>query len=196
MSNLFKQLEIEAFRAGITPRTKASIAWFRKKATQLGKISRLNLMQEEEVSLQARPRTGAVEMYMFFYDPKGKKTLPYYDRFPKIFTIDKTPDGFIGINLHYLPYVLRAKLMDALYDTVTNAKYDTSTKLGITYKILKGASKFRLFKPTIKRYLNSNVRSRFLYIEPKEWDIALFLPVERFVKASKETVWRESRRAV
>ena len=117
-------------------------------------------------------------MYMFFYDPKGKKTLPYYDRFPMIFPIDKTPDGFIGINLHYLPYVLRAKLMDALYDTVTNAKYDTSTKLGITYKILKGASKFRLFKPTIKRYLNSNVRSRFLYIEPKEWDIALFLPVE------------------
>ena len=33
--SLFRELEIEAFRAGITPRTKQSIEWFRKKARQL-----------------------------------------------------------------------------------------------------------------------------------------------------------------
>ena len=27
-----------------------------------------------------------------------------------------------------------------------------------------------------------------------EWEIAIFLPVERFQKASKATVWRDSRR--
>jgi hypothetical protein len=184
-------LEKGAARGLIPAKTKEARTWYRDQAKNTSVAPRTLLKGD-----RLRGTVIPGNMYMFFYDPKGKKTLPYYDRFPMIFPIDKTPDGFIGINLHYLPYVLRAKLMDALYDTVTNAKYDTSTKLGITYKILKGASKFRLFKPTIKRYLNSNVRSRFLYIEPKEWDIALFLPVERFQKASKETVWRESRRAV
>ena len=33
--SLFKQLEFEAFRAGITPRTKESINWFRNKARQM-----------------------------------------------------------------------------------------------------------------------------------------------------------------
>ena len=33
--SLFKQLEFEAFRAGITPRTRQSIEWFRNKARQM-----------------------------------------------------------------------------------------------------------------------------------------------------------------
>ena len=33
--NIFQDLEIEAFRAGITPRTKQSIAWFRKKLVDM-----------------------------------------------------------------------------------------------------------------------------------------------------------------
>ena len=44
--NLFQQLEIEAFRAGITPRTKQSIEWFRRKASQLGKVSIPDVMDE------------------------------------------------------------------------------------------------------------------------------------------------------
>ena len=79
--NLFQQLEIEAFRAGITPRTKQSIEWFRNKARQLGKISGSNIMDEPEIELQTK--TDKVEgplgnMYMFQYDPKYRTTLPYY----------------------------------------------------------------------------------------------------------------------
>ena len=85
MSNLFQQLEIEAFRAGITPRTKQSIEWFRKKAATLTGVSRLALMQEDEIDLKTRPKTAPFgEMYMFFYDAKYKDVLPYYDAFPLI----------------------------------------------------------------------------------------------------------------
>ena len=65
MSNLFQQLEIEAFRAGITPRTKQSIEWFRKKATDLGRVSRTDIMQQDEISLRNRPKTTPYgNMYM------------------------------------------------------------------------------------------------------------------------------------
>ena len=108
----------------------------------------------------------------------------------------RQPGGFEGLNLHYLPHVLRARLMDALYTTATNKRYDASTKLGISYGLLRSAAKYKEFKPTYKKYLTKHVRSRFIKINASEWDIALFLPVERFEKASKSKVWGESRRAI
>ena len=58
-------------------------------------------------------------MNMFFYDPKHKDTLPYYDRFPLSVIIGPAKGGFYGLNLHYLPPVLRAKMLDALMDIAT-----------------------------------------------------------------------------
>lgn len=141
-----------------------------------------------------RPSIG--RMYFFSYDPKYKATLPYYDRFPLIFKVGQYRGGFEGINMHYLPYRLRARLMDALYETSNNKRYDETTRLRITYDLLKAATKYKEFKPTYKKYLNQHVRSRFVEIGATEWDIALFLPVERFEKASKTAVWRDSRNAI
>ena len=60
---------------------------------------------------------------MYFYDPKHKETLPYYDRFPLIIMVGPAPRGFIGLNLHYLPLATRAKFLDALLGTINNEKY-------------------------------------------------------------------------
>lgn len=104
--------------------------------------------------------------------------------------------GFYGINLHYLPPQLRAKLMDSLYEIKNNSRYDESTKLRISYEILNSSSKFKFFKPTFKHYLTSNVRSKFIEINATEWDVALFLPTERFMKAKKTRVWADSRKRI
>jgi len=45
MANLFKELEIEAFRAGITPRTKESRDWFRKRVSGIRRVNRNELMK-------------------------------------------------------------------------------------------------------------------------------------------------------
>jgi hypothetical protein len=86
--------------------------------------------------------------------------------------------------------------MDALYDTATNTRYDESTRLRLNYNILSGAAKYRYFKPCVKHYLTSQLRSRFLYVYPSEWDIALFLPLERFQGASKTKVFADSRKSM
>ena len=62
------------------------------------------------------------KMYMFYYDAKTKDKLPYWDRFPLIFVLDVRPDRFWGVNLHYLPPLYRAKLMNALYKIQNNGK--------------------------------------------------------------------------
>jgi len=194
VSEIFKELSAEAFKAGITPKTKESIKWFTRKAKALGKITKRNqLMREEEVALRSRFLPG--QMVMYFYDPKLKDVLPYYDRFPLTIIIDKAPGGFYGLNLHYLPPLLRGKLLDSLInDTPTNnQKDDETTRLKLNYQKLKSATKYKFFKPAFKHYLTDHVRSRFALVSPPEWEIAAFLPTADWEKGSQGKVWRDSR---
>ena len=191
MSNLFQKLELAAFRKGITPRTAESRDWFRKKAQKLGKINREALMKESELQKVNKQIRGG--MYMFFYDPKTKETLPYYDAFPLTIIIGPAPGGFTGLNLHYLPMLLRAKLLDGLLDIASDDKYDENTRFILKYNMLKQASSLKWFKPCYKRYLTANVKSRFARVPAPEWEIATFLPSQDFQKSSKGTVWKDSR---
>ena len=189
MAGLFQKLEFEAFRKGITPRSKESRAWFMNKAKNLN-VSRSKLMKEDPIELRSRPAVG--KMYM--YDPKHKETLPYYDRFPLIIMVGPAPRGFMGLNLHYLPLATRAKFLDALLDTINNERYDESTRFRLSYEMLKRASKLKAFRPCLKRYLSSHVRSRLAMVPAPEWEIATFLPTADFEKASSSEVYKDSRR--
>ena len=191
MSNLFQKLELAAFRKGITPRTAESRAWFQKQAGYLGRINNNALLKEPALKTESDQIPGG--MFMYFYDPKTKDTLPYYDKFPLTVIVGPAPGGFTGLNLHYLPMVLRAKLLDALMDITSDKKYDDNTKFNLSYNTLKKASKMRYFKPCFKRYLTANVKSRFARVPASEWEIATFLPTASFEKASKTTVWKDSR---
>ena len=133
------------------------------------------------------------KLYFYRYDPKTKGKLPYYDRLPLVIPFAPTKQGFYGLNLHYLPPILRAKLFDALYDTATNTKLDSKTRLRITYEKLATMSKFRFFKPCLKQYLFNHVRSQFIEIHPTEWNTALMLPCAQFKKAREDVVWKDSR---
>lgn len=170
--------------------------WFRANAKKISTVNDKRIMRDKERLTNKMTRYSIGRMFMFYYDPKTKDQLPYWDRFPLIFPIELYPDGFLGINLHYISPLLRAKLMNALYMTVNNKNYDDTTRLRINYSILKSASRFKYFEPCVKRYLFSHVRSRFYYVAPNEWDMALMLPTERFVGAQKAKVFRESSRMI
>jgi len=196
---LFKELIYQGVNAGFAPaRTKAAREWYRDAAGQIEGSARFTPSKVIR-SFEAKRKVSALTpgmMYLFKYDPKTKNKLPYYDTFPLIFPIDTFKDGFMGINFHYLPPMLRAKLMDAIYSTVSDKKYDDKTKVNISYQILKSASKYKAFKPTVKKYLYSHVRSQFLEVTSIEWDIALFLPLERFKKSDTQTIWNDSRNMI
>lgn len=196
-SKLFSNILLDAQRKGIAnTKAKESIDWFRttvRKNYQHIDSSRIYREQKDNM-VNSWTNTGPGKMYFVTYDPKHKKTLPYYDKFPLIIPIERYPDGILGLNLHYLPPVLRARLLDALYDTLNNGNFDEATKMKLSYKIVSSASKFRLFKPCVKRYLGKHFRSRFIRIPPENWTPAVFLPVEQFEKASTKKVWADSRR--
>ena len=135
-------------------------------------------------------------MMMFTYDPKLKKTLPFYDRFPLCIPVQKAKGGFHGLNLHYLHPIIRAQFLDALMDITNNDKYDLSTKMRLTYSLLKSSGDLKFFKPCFKHYLISNIKSKLLLIEPVDWEIAIFLPTESFKKKGKTGVWSDSKKII
>lgn len=188
MSNLFQKLELEAFKAGITPKTRESREWFRKKLQSMRRVNRNTLMKDDDVDLKNSFAPGA--MMMFFYDPKTKDKLPYYDSFPLVIAVEPADKGFYGINLHYLPPLLRAKFLDGLMETTKDGRFD------ISYNYLKKASKMRYFKACFKHYLSDHVRSRFAFIKEPEWEIATFLPAADFQKAGKGKVYSDSRKLI
>lgn len=167
-------------------------AWYMNNTKKLGNITTNNLAADKDRLVNNLNKFSIGRMYMFYYDAKYKKELPYWDRFPLIFPIEMYADGFLGINLHYISPLARAKLMDALYSTINNKKNDDTTRLTISYKILKNASQFSYFRPCVKRYLYSQVKSRYFYITPAEWDTTILLPTEQFVGADKSKVYRDS----
>jgi len=195
VARIFDDILVQGIRAGQMPaRSSSAREWFREKAKSAGKVSEQKILRGDTDRLKNRTTIG--KMFFFMYDAKHKATLPYYDKFPLIFPVDRVQGGFYGLNFHYLPLKLRAQLMDALYDITNNERYDESTKLKLSYGVLKGAEKFKLFQPTFKRYLSSQVRSRFVEVYPSEWDIALWLNSEQFVGASKTKVWADSRKII
>ena len=166
-----------------------STDWYRDKIKEFGKPGAMDLIRDGK--RDNAPFYGRLNM--FFYDPKFKKTLPYYDTFPLVLPLERYTDGFLGINLHYLPMTLRIQLLDRLVDFSNNTKFDESTKLDVDYSDLK---KVKLVKPTLKRYLQGRVKTQFRRIDADEFTVAALLPVARFKKASAAEVYRDSRKMV
>lgn len=172
MASVYQKILEEGKKQSFT-RVEESRQWFRNAATNISKykISPSQVISEKKSNLNIN-QNDRWSLLLYNYSPKGKADLPYYDAFPIVFPFRLTEDGFYGYNLHYLPPPLRAVLMDqGIYAS-------------------KGASKW--FSPCIKRYITKNIRSKIATIPKEEWELALFLPMQRFQKASDIAVWSDS----
>ena len=152
---------------------------FEKALNAAGPQARQILIRNDQ-----RGRDDAMigRLYFFKYDPKGKQTLPKYDKFPMVFPIEQYQDGFLGLNLHYLTIKERQALLGILVKFKNNQKMDETTRLKLSYDLLEGSKKLNsLARPCVKRYLFNHCRSQFIEIYIDEFDKAIQLPVEDWV---------------
>jgi hypothetical protein len=183
-----------------------SFRWLQKKMNQLRSSVALTQPIVRERNRYVRPLLSTANprqnpqrnkfliggMYFFLYDPLGKRDLPYYDRFPLVIPLQMEAGGFLGLNIHYLPmkyriYFMRKLMARAIYD-----EDDEPYRFRITYEILDMSKKLKEFRPCVKRYLFSHMKSRIIQVQPEEWDVAISLPVHQFKKTTPATVWEES----
>lgn len=192
MAYLIQRIKEELDKTGLEPRTSEARDWLKAKVKSLSP-SRTALMKDRD-NLKDKSMIG--RMYFYFYDPKLKDMLPYYDRFPLVIPIERYQDGFLGLNLHYISPKQRVILLDKLSHYLNNHKYDETTRLRLSYDHLRNASTIYEGLPCIKKYLYKQVKSRFLEITADEWDIAALIPYEYFDGATKNKVWTDSRKKI
>lgn len=194
---------------GLVSRTNAARKWLGQKIRQMrlnqgAKLGMVNLSNKARLPNRSIVSTG--KMYFYFYNPKTKDKLPYYDIFPLVIPLDYMPasksatkkdPGFIGLNLHYLHPKYRVQILDEMYSISNNTKFDSTTKARLTYRMLvKHVALNRIgVKACLKWYLFKHVESRMLEIDADDWEITAFLPFEDFKKQSKSKVWSDSRRS-
>ena len=194
MASLLDKVQ-DAVRTGtVGKEVKRSAQWFQDKikglkGTLRNQWSTTNAPKfyreaENKVTpkvLKLRANLG--DLYAYYYNPKHRMTLPYYDQFPLIMLIGYEKETFLGLNFHYLNPKLRAILLDR-----------------VTAKVGKGIinwtkiSKIRQVEPCVKRYRYDHIVRKVIPIEEQEKEIAIFLPLERFKKAGKSKVWADSKK--
>lgn len=171
-----------------------SVKWFRQKVKELGEVPPRQLIREGRITTRA----SMGQMNFFMYSPKykdNKSVLPYYDRFPLILPVQPlggiNTEGFMGLNFHYLSIPMRMRLLNIMSEYASDDKFDEGTRLRLTWNRIK---RNQLVKPTIKRYLYDHVKTPFRVITADEMMVAVLLPVQRFVRATEQKVYADSRR--
>ena len=169
---------------------KKSLSWYR--AAVKSEASRYKKNFNKYILDEKKDRVGAVKeqdsnelrryavaghLYMFEYKAK-MRWLPYYDRFPLVYVIKAAgKNEFWGANLHYL---------------------SPKKRIIATKKLMQG--RIDIPKKCFHKYLSAHVEGLYLDLALKEWDTAILLPTEDYVKdlngtifpIDKELVWEET----
>jgi len=132
-------------------------------------------------------------MIFFGYMPKTKDELMFWDEFPITIVLHPQRGGFLGLNLHYLPPSARATFLNKLLEHVSDPNWishnNTSVAFRVTYGLLKNNPKLRKFKPCIKRYYYNHIVTKVAFIDPMQWKMVPFFPLDKFKGATRRDIW-------
>ena len=189
-----KEVQNVAEFFGVDSKERRSLKWFRDNIQYIygrGDIARNDLIEEAQAARIMKDRRPG-RMFMYRYSPKTKSTLPYWDAFPLVISLDYQPKHILGLNLHYLPPRYRNVFFAQLLSKVNDRSMSEDARILATYAMLKQSMRFRFFQPCIKKYLINRVRSKVVVVPPEHWNIAINLPTEAFIKENRRDVWRDS----
>jgi len=176
VQTIYQRYDKRAQAAGVTRGTRESLEWFRKTIRKDRQIKNLDRVTE---GLKTK-RIEIGGLYAYEYLPKNADKLPLWDKFPLVIILSFTNNGWYGLNLHYLPPVIRSKILSELninrMNGVAIAKKFTQSDYG---------------KFALKKYIATQMKSRPKIIPKKDWEIAIQLPFENFQKSTSTSVWRK-----
>lgn len=156
--------------------------WYMNKIQELRsrKLVTRNKLLSQTQNITSTLEVGS--MYMFMYDAKYKNVLPEWDAFPLVIPFSIGDKLFKGFNLHYLPPVIRWKLLKTMLrsqDLSTIRRLSTRATFNMEI-----ASNIPVLKQTIHSYLYNHIiptkGGRYIKINPADWHFSILLPLQDF----------------
>lgn len=173
--------------------TMKSLEWFRKYVPRsYNKVRTARIFRDRKLWAD-HIRVG--NLYTFTYDALNKETLPVWDAQPLVFFFDEfvSKGGnkcLLGINLHFLSPAARLIAFKSLLKTKNEKRFRKSTRLKISWDILKSLSGSKYFEHSVRMYRVDHIESKFVKIPPSSWELILFLPIARWRKGSNKEAWK------
>ena len=123
---------------------------------------------------------------MFVYSAKWKSKLPFWDSLPFSVVIARYPDGFLGLNLHYIEWTKRLQLAEKLVRASKNKKRITYAQIRSAWDSLR--LPVALLMLTIRRYLYSHIRSKMKVFDWETYRGAVQDIRPKFMKESERRI--------
>lgn len=152
--------------------------WINKKAMDLtaGHVQK-TLLNSERGS-----KAIVGNLYFFKYDPKLKQTLTKYDKYPMAFPVKMYKDGFLGVNLHYLPIGERKQFVKRVNEYKETSDEDRTKINAELIAMLEHTKRiYKMMPKAVHRYLLPHARSKFIRILPEEYEKAVQLRIDEWV---------------
>jgi len=194
MDNTITRQYNQLAKKDIDPTTAFGQNWLLQKMDQLIPTAhdRMEILKNRE---RQRSQSVLGRLYFFAYDAKTKEKLKYWDKFPLVVPIEEYPDGFLGLNLHYIAPKHRLIFMRQLMMFAAGSRQDERMRLQLSYPLLKALAGVHYGTPCIKRYLSKHVQSRFIEVPSIEWEVAAALPFANWTSktgTSETQIWKQS----
>ena len=173
---------------------RRSAQWYQDQVKNLVGTAYAGARFQQDYAENMTGRMLPGRMYLINYsNPITKAKLPYYDMFPLILPFNIESSHITAINFHYLHPVSRVVLLEKL-SRFKIGDTDIQTRIRADWGILSNFARFREVKPSVKRYKKSQIKGKYLFINPEDWTTAAVLPTESFRGASKQQVYLDSNR--
>lgn len=101
------------------------------------------------------------DILFFTYSPKGQFVLPYWDKYPLVRILERSGDGFFGINVHYVAPPIRSAILKS------------------------GGS---VPPKCLHKYLYAHITGSLRQVPIEEVDGISLLPIEKFYKTVNKTI--------
>lgn len=198
---------IKKYRELFGPNAKRNIVrsnkWFARRVSRDIKISKDRVFQQFKESFGKRTTRdkGIIgRLFLFKYEAKHADELPVWDAHPLVFFFGTfVGDGVYGengvqylngINMHYLPPAMRLILFTSLLKMNTDTALREKSRLKLNWQILKSFQSHELAKHAVKTYRVDHIRSQLIEINPRYYEIVLFLQIQSWQKGSNALAWK------
>jgi len=131
------------------------------------------------------------KMYLYNY---AAETVPFWDQYPLPIIIKKYSDGWLGLNIHYLPPKIREFFIKKVI--IKNYKFlKKGLPAQISYDDIKDVGNlwYKEGIAIIKRYKSSRVKSNLVEIPWTEWLNISTGEGAQWMNATAEAVYKETK---
>lgn len=165
-----------------------------------------HLLKDGKVTVPSEMKNGNI--YHFPYNPKNKM-VDYYDKTPCIVYLGKTMDGdgFYGLNLNYLPEILRHEVVsrlphyrkEVLYEFFANTRGRTSknkalnnTEVDINFGYKEAKIVYRReYRQMIKKYLYRRLEKNPVLFGLEIAKLVTMFELHEFNKKTPYPLWKK-----